>query len=155
MKWWNGTITKLKPNMVFVYGSNPEGRHGLGAAKLALRYGAKYGVGRGLMGQTYALVTKNLKAGFVEKLPDGREIRYPTEGPCSVGLDQIRENIVELYECAREHPDKMFIVVQKADGHGLNGYSPLELWKGFTSFIEVPDNIYFHNSFKRYKDVPA
>ena len=65
MKCWTGeTITQLEPNYVFVFGSNPEGRHGAGAAKAALKFGAKYGIGRGLQGQTYALVTKNLKEGF-------------------------------------------------------------------------------------------
>ena len=65
MRCWTGdTITKLEPNYIFVFGSNPEGRHGAGAAKAALKFGAKYGIGRGLQGQTYALVTKNLKEGF-------------------------------------------------------------------------------------------
>ncbi len=38
MRCWTGeTITKLEPNYVFVFGSNPEGRHGSGAAKAALK----------------------------------------------------------------------------------------------------------------------
>lgn len=115
-----------------------------------MRFGAQYGRGRGLYGQTYALVTKNLKAGFTERLANGKEIQYPLEGECSVGLDQIRENIVEFYGVAREHPDKTFIVIYRADGRNLNGYTPLEMWQAFTSQIAVPDNICFHASFQQY-----
>lgn len=52
-------ITRLEPNEVFVFGSNLAGRHGKGAAKDALMFGAKYGVGQGPCGQTYAIATKD------------------------------------------------------------------------------------------------
>ena len=58
------TITELKPNEVFVFGSNLAGRHGAGAARQArLDFGAEYGIGEGLTGQCYAFPTKdsNLK----------------------------------------------------------------------------------------------
>ena len=51
-------ITELKPNEIFVFGSNWAGRHGKGAALQAVKWGAKYGVGLGLEGQTFALPTK-------------------------------------------------------------------------------------------------
>ena len=55
----------LKDNEIFVFGSNPEGRHGAGTAKIAKeKFGAVYGVGRGLTGQCWALPTKNLKPNF-------------------------------------------------------------------------------------------
>lgn len=47
---------------IFVFGSNPEGRHGAGAAKVAVKmFGAKYGQGEGLQGNSYALPTKELR----------------------------------------------------------------------------------------------
>ena len=45
--------------MIFVFGSNLAGRHGLGAAKYARNnLGAVYGVGEGPTGECYALPTK-------------------------------------------------------------------------------------------------
>ena len=61
-KTYTGMITSLKDNQVFVFGSNPEGRHGAGAAKTAKdKFGAKYGQGEGIQGQSYALPTKRIK----------------------------------------------------------------------------------------------
>ena len=51
-------ITKLKPNQIFVYGSNCQGLHAGGAAKQAYeQFGAQWGIGHGLVGQTYAIDT--------------------------------------------------------------------------------------------------
>ena len=61
MKVYKGTILKLKPNQIFVFGSNTQGRHGKGAALCAKeRFGAIYGQAYGLQGQSYAIVTKEL-----------------------------------------------------------------------------------------------
>jgi hypothetical protein len=51
-------IDSLLPNEVFVFGSNLAGHHGGGAARTALkRFGAIYGQGVGLQGQSYAIPT--------------------------------------------------------------------------------------------------
>lgn len=51
-------IDSLLPNEVFVFGSNLGGHHGGGAARVALnRFGAIYGQGVGLQGQSYAIPT--------------------------------------------------------------------------------------------------
>ena len=48
MKYYTGNITP-EPDTIFVFGSNPEGRHGSGSAKVArLQFGAIYGQGEGL-----------------------------------------------------------------------------------------------------------
>lgn len=50
---------RLSKDGCFVFGSNLSGRHGKGAAKEAhLHYDAKYGVGEGFTGRTYAIPTK-------------------------------------------------------------------------------------------------
>lgn len=50
-KTYKGLITELKPNQIFVFGSNIEGRHGAGAALFAMRKcGAEYGKSWGLQG---------------------------------------------------------------------------------------------------------
>lgn len=51
-------ISKLKENEIFVFGSNLEGSHGGGAARLAYnRFGAVWGLGTGLQGRSYAIPT--------------------------------------------------------------------------------------------------
>lgn len=51
-------ITTLAANEIFVFGSNLEGSHGGGAARVAYNYfGAVWGEGVGLHGQTYAIPT--------------------------------------------------------------------------------------------------
>jgi hypothetical protein len=59
---YEGMITP-DANTIFVFGSNPEGRHGAGAAKTAKeKFGAVYGQGEGLQGNAYALPTKDLRS---------------------------------------------------------------------------------------------
>ena len=54
-------IQSLGPDEVFVFGSNLQGLHMGGAARLAAeRFGAVWGQGVGLQGQSYALPTMNL-----------------------------------------------------------------------------------------------
>ena len=51
-------ITDLKPNEVFVFGSNLGGFHDGGAARVAMKkFGAVYGLGEGLVCQSYAFPT--------------------------------------------------------------------------------------------------
>lgn len=153
MRFWSGDeIKELKDNQIFVFGSNPSGIHGAGAAKAAVEFGAKYGVGRGLQGQTYALITKNLKAGFHEKATG---ITYETDGYKSVTAEQIKTNVQELYQCAKQHPDKFFIVAYKNETwpngkpkKSLNGYTSEEMFSIFMNDNNVPENIILHNSFK-------
>lgn len=70
-------ITQLAPNEVFVFGSNLHGKHGGGADRLAYReFGAEWGQGVGLFGQSYAIPTmqggvetiKPYVDDFIEKL---------------------------------------------------------------------------------------
>ena len=51
-------ISELNDREIFVFGSNLQGMHGGGAARVAHRkFGAEWGVGIGLTGQTYAIPT--------------------------------------------------------------------------------------------------
>jgi len=141
---YEGMITDLDDKDVFVFGSNPEGRHGLGAAKTAAnKFGAKYGIGRGLQGKSYGLVTKNLKAGFFEKLTG---IKYEKQGKRSVSEKQIRDNINELYELARKMPDHKFFIAYMANQPNLNGYTDKEMADMFYD-KNIPNNIVFETNF--------
>ena len=56
MRFTPDKITKLAPDEIFVFGSNLAGRHGGGAALTAMRlFGAEWGKGEGLQGQSYAI----------------------------------------------------------------------------------------------------
>ena len=151
MKTWSGEkIKSLNSGEIFVFGSNPKGIHGAGAAKQALEFGAEILCGRGLRGRTYALVTKNLHPGFVEP-STGKA--YAKAGPGSVTIGEIEENIRELYGCAQARPELDFLVSYKMerDAQGrpkksLNGYSGAEMMEAFARAGKIPANMAFHES---------
>lgn len=151
LRYWKGDkVSTLPENHVFVFGSNPEGRHGMGAAKQAMKWGAVYGKGRGLHGSTYALVTKNLKAGYTEACTG---ITYNTSGMKSVSSQQLKCNIFEMYLVCIDNPDLTFIVPYKCDDTNLNGYSGHFMFSMFMGTLidynmKCPDNILFHNSLR-------
>lgn len=145
MRYWCGThIGALDDKGIFVFGSNPEGRHGLGAAKAAMKFGAVYGIGRGLQGNSYALVTKNLTPFYTEKVTG---VTYPKAGKRSVTLDQIKANIAELYRVALIHDHLDFYIAYTSPGNMLNGYTTNEFIEAFNQ-IKPPNNIIFHRSWK-------
>lgn len=129
---YSGDITPSK-DVIFVFGSNPEGRHGAGAAKVAKeKFGAIYGQGEGLQGSAYALPTKDLR------VQENRGLR-------SISPSQITENIRKMYQVALNNPDKKFMVAYRniGDKVSLNGYSGNEMIDMFLSAGEIPSNVYF------------
>lgn len=99
--------------MIFVFGSNLAGRHGLGAALYALQnHGAIYGQGVGLQGNSYAIPTKDRN---IKTLP----------------IKVIMEYVDEFIMFATEHKELTFHVTRI--GCGLAGYTdnqiaPLFKW---------------------------
>jgi hypothetical protein len=156
-KYWSGKfLDKLKGNEVFVFGSNPAGIHGAGAAKAAMKFGAKIGFPRGKVGSTWGLITKNLDGyeGFVEK---GTGLVYEKAGYRSVSEERIRENILELYAHAKNNPIDEYIITYQYEAwpngtpkKSLNGYTSKEMLDMFTKNIEIPSNIVFHDSYKNF-----
>jgi len=70
-------IKELRENEVFVYGDNLAHRHGAGAAKHALKFGAMHGLGYQVVGQTYGISTKDHTVKHVLSLEDiYKEINY-------------------------------------------------------------------------------
>ena len=91
------------PNKIFVFGSNYAGIHGAGAAKEALdKYGARWGWGEGLQGNSYAIPTKNGKLQ-------------------SLDLDTIAGHVELFLATAASRPNLEFFVTKI--GCGLAGYS--------------------------------
>jgi len=144
--FYKGIINKLNNNEIFVFGSNPEGRHGKGAAKFAKdKFGAKQGQGHGLQGNSYGLVTKNLKNGYYDKVTN---ITYEKSGLKSVNTEQITENIKSLYKVARSHKDKLFYTAYSGNSKNLlNGYTSQEMANMFYSAKPIPMNIIFEYNF--------
>ncbi|MCY9861281.1 hypothetical protein OTK49_01970 [Vibrio coralliirubri] len=153
LKFWSGeAISKPIPivhdNVILCVGTNTQGRSKKGLAETALyHWGAEYGKARGLCGRCYLLVTKNLKKGFYE---EETGITYNRYGRFSVSKEQIKANIMEMYEVAKEHPDKSFVIPYIKDKSNLNGYTSLEIINLFVVNMDVPENIVFHNSWKDY-----
>lgn len=131
VNYYEGNITP-DANTIFVFGSNPEGRHGAGAAKIAKeQFGAVYGQGEGLHGNSYALPTKDLR---IKK----------DNGLRSISEAQIIENIKKLYEVAKQNPNKQFkVAYRNTDKVSLNGYTGLEMINMFIKAGSIPSNIVF------------
>lgn len=119
-------------NTIFVFGSNPEGRHSLGAAKVARKkFGAQYRVGEGLTGNSYALPTKDLRV-------------KENKGLRSIPRETIIESIKKLYETARTMPNKQFkVAYRNTTKASLNGYTGLEMIDMFKDAGLIPNNIVF------------
>lgn len=111
---------------VFVFGSNRSGRHGKGAALEAMqKWGAIYGQAEGLQGQSYAIITKEL-----------RRDRPP------VTLDLIADGVQRFISFARSHPEMQFLVTPI--GCGLAGFMPEQI---APLFAGIPSNVLLPHAF--------
>ena len=113
-------IKSLLPNQIFVFGSNLKGIHGAGAAKLAEeKFGAVFGQGVGLQGNSYALPTKDE---YIQTLP----------------LSEIQPYVDELWQFAKSTQTLQFLITKV--GCGLAGYSAEDIAPLFYKFIAL-DNV--------------
>lgn len=95
-------ITELKPNEVFVFGSNMKGMHIGGAARVAAdKFGAEWGNPIGLQGQSYAIPTM-----FKD-------------------VEDIRPYVESFIKFAEEHSELFFYVTPI--GCGIAGFEPSEI----------------------------
>ena len=107
-------ITHLEKNEVFVFGSNLAGAHGGGAAWVAYRkFGAVWGQGVGLQGQSYAIPTM--------------------QG----GVETLRPYVDEFIGFARQHPELTFLVTRI--GCGIAGFTNEEISPLFAEAHNVPN----------------
>lgn len=114
-------IKKLNEGEVFVFGSNQSGRHGAGAAKTALGWGAVWGQAEGLQGKTYGIPTKD-------------KTIWRTLTP-----REIKPYVDRFIEFAKKHPEMTFLVTEI--GCGLAGMKPKQVAHLFEDAINV-DNIH-------------
>ena len=110
-------ITHLKEGEIFVFGSNFGGRHGKGAAKTALSWGAKWGQAKGLQGKTYGIPTKDAS------------VRR------TLSIEEIRPFVDEFIEFADANKDLTFFVTEI--GCGLAGYKPKDIAPLFEKAVNI------------------
>ena len=104
-------IKDLSENEVFVFGSNLGGFHGGGAARVAMNlFGAVWGQGVGLQGQSYAIPTM--------------------QG----GVETIRPYVDEFIGFARAHRELKFLVTPI--GCGIAGFTVEEIAPLFAAAID-------------------
>ncbi len=114
-------IDTLEKDEIFVFGSNLAGHHMGGAARVAnIKFGAEWGVGVGLTGQSYAIPTM--------------------QG----GVETIRPYVDEFVEFANQHQNMKFLVTRI--GCGIAGFKDEEIAPLFRKAVSV-SNIYLPQKF--------
>jgi len=102
-------VKKLKDNEIFVFGSNRQGRHSLGAALTAKnKFGAIYGQSRGLQGQSYAIVTKELRSNYSQ-----------------VTIQEVKSEVDVFIQFTKDNQNLTFYVTEI--GCNLAGFTPEEI----------------------------
>lgn len=112
---------------IFVFGSNLQGIHGAGAARVArIKFGAELGVGEGPTGQSYAIPTKY-------------DVRK------TLPLHDIRQKIDEFIKYATKMRNKTFWVTRI--GCGFAGYTDEQI---APMFINSPENCIMPINWREY-----
>ena len=107
-------ITHLREGEIFVFGSNLAGMHGGGAALMAHRhFGAVWGQGVGLQGQSYAIPTM--------------------QG----GIETIKPYVDEFLAFAARHTEYHFLVTHI--GCGIAGFSERDIAPLFAAAVSMPN----------------
>lgn len=114
-------ISALGNDEVFVFGSNLGGFHGGGAARVALdKFGAEWGNGVGIQGQSYAIPTM--------------------QG----GVETIRPYVDDFIKYACRNADKFFFVTRI--GCGIAGFDDADIAPLFANAMGI-DNICLPETF--------
>ena len=113
-------VNVLADGEIFVFGSNFQGAHMGGAARVAKeKYGAVWGIGEGLQGKSYAI-------------------------PTMEGLENLAPAVQRFTSFAKQHKELKFFVT--AIGCGIAGYQPEEIAPMFLDAAYLP-NVYLPLSF--------
>lgn len=105
-------VSELDDTEVFVFGSNAEGKHGGGAAAAAAEhFGAVWGEGHGLHGQSYAIDSMS-------------------------GPDVLADEVSTFLTFAQDNPDRIFLLTPI--GTGIAGFAAEEV---APLFEDAPANV--------------
>ena len=106
-------VNILADGEIFVFGSNFQGAHMGGAARVAKeKFGAVWGIGEGLQGRSYAI-------------------------PTMEGLDNLRPAVDRFTSFAKQHQELKFFVT--AIGCGIAGYQAEEIAPLFLDAARLPN----------------
>lgn len=115
-------VERLSKCEIFVFGSNLEGMHAGGAARVAYeKFGAEWGVGDGPTGKCYAIPTMH------------------------GGLEEIRPYAKKFIEYAKAHPMNRFLLTRV--GCGIAGFKDSDIAQLFEDALDVPNITYPHQWF--------
>jgi uncharacterized protein (TIGR02452 family) len=120
-KFTPNKIASLQNNEIFVFGSNLDGLHGGGAARVAYqKFGAQWGKGVGIQGKSYGIPTMH------------------------GGVDVIKPYVDDFIEFALSNKEYTFLVTRI--GCGIAGFKANEIAPLFTKAIEI-ENILLPEDF--------
>ena len=123
-------IQELKENQIFVFGSNMNGNHAGGAARLAVeKFGAIMGQAEGIQGQSYAIPTLD------------EDMKKITEEDLTIYLGNLRN-------FANEHPEKEFLLT--AIGTGIAGFD-INYMAYMVLRANLPGNVTIPKEFSKIK----
>ena len=123
-------INEPKANKIFVFGSNLNGIHGGGTAAVAMReFGAVWGQGIGLQGQSYAIPTM--------------------QG----GVETIKPYVDEFIEFAKNNSHYIFLVTRI--GCGIAGFHDTDIAPLFKAVLSVENILLSRSFFRILKDESA
>lgn len=121
-------IDTLEKDEIFVFGSNLAGHHMGGAARAAhMKFGAEWGIGVGLTGQSYAIPTM--------------------QG----GVETIKPYVNQFIEFAKNNSDMKFLVTRI--GCGIAGFKDEEIAPLFKKAVAI-SNIYLPRDFYKVLVAP-
>ena len=110
-------VEQLSNCEIFVFGSNLEGMHMGGAARVAhQKFGAEWGVGDGPTGRCYAIPTMH------------------------GGLESIRPYAEKFIAYAKEHPMNRFLLTRV--GCGIAGFKDSDMAQLFEDALDIPNIAY-------------
>lgn len=113
-------ISILNSNEILVFESNTSGKHERGTSKLALDFGAQYGKGIGLVGNTYAIPIK------------GSDLKR------ALTLSQIQGYVEKFISFATQNKDFNFLVTNI--GSDFKSYSSKDIAPLFKETLRL-DNV--------------
>lgn len=142
-------IDTLPDDDIFVFGSNTDGDHCGGAARVALkRFGAVNGQAEGPQGRSYAIPT-------MEYVEINAEDQFPEYGKAKVPHEVLLEACDRFILYTSQHPEQTFYVTKI--GCGIAGWKVDEVAQAFVvalaSFLApLPDNIVWPREFYEILD---
>ena len=132
MKFTPEKISELASNEIFIFGSNENGEHLGGAARIAYeKFGAEWGQASGISGQSYGIPTLDRDMEKVEP-------------------ELIYIHLVDLIEYVQTHPKNTFYLTKI--GCGIAGWSTDEIKDIFWEAMgenPLPENLYIPKEFNK------